>query len=283
MKTLAAHILIVSLTLIVSCTHENGGTISGVIKEPYLSRSIRGVVVSIPDIKQSTLSDSNGFFTFRNLPVGNYKLQVEDTLRKGEYQFPSGQTVEVRKHSTIRITIVAKALTDEIRGEDRFTLSFANKSTNLFLGQHFWEYAGPNPHFRIFIKDSTKRFISSLNQFQGLVTIATSKQALDFVRLLTTRWLVFEFNELGDSYMEPTIYNERIGFGIPAAEFTRLNLHDPIVSSSSDSSYTVDRFIFAHNRNVYHVVEGVTRSGSYKIASRDSIGVLSSFSELKYL
>jgi len=282
MKTLAAHVLLLSLTVVVSCTHQDGGTILGAIKEPYLSRPIRGVVVSIPNIKQSTLSDSNGLFTFRNLPDGNYKLQVGDTLVNVRYQFPSSQTVQIRNHSNYQITIIAKARWDEIWGEDRFPLSFANKHSRFYLGRHMGDEFGPVPNFRIFIKDSTKRFISSLNQFQGLVTIATSKQALDFVRLLTTRWLVFEFNELGDSYMEPTIYDERIGFGIPATEFTRLNLHDPI-ASSSDSSYTVDRFIFTYNRNVYHIVEGVTRSGSYKIVSRDSIGVLSSFSMLRYL
>ncbi len=275
MKTLAANILIMAFTLTLSCVREEGGTITGEIKEPYFSRPIRGVVVTIPDLKQSTLTDSCGVFSFRNLAPGHYKLAFKDTLRLIRYGFPSNETAEVYHDSTFHITIIAKALFDEIWKPRPYSLPFAKKGVEFFTGNHLSDPSGTPPEpVRLLVEHRTKRFISSLNEFQGEVDITSPSQALAFVRLLTTPGVMFEFNEMGHFYWEAATFDKRTYIRIPATEFTRLKLRRARAFRVSDSSYTVDRFIFAFDKSVFHILENVTRTGSYKIALKDSIGVL---------
>jgi len=55
---------------------QKNNTISGIINDKTTKQYIPNVLITISDLHRTIQSDSNGEFTFTNIPVGSYELQV---------------------------------------------------------------------------------------------------------------------------------------------------------------------------------------------------------------
>ncbi|MDF2434921.1 MAG: iron complex outerrane recepter protein, partial [Mucilaginibacter sp.] len=71
-------LLVISASTMVAAakTIKGDGNITGKITDKITGRPIPGVTISIPDLKVGTSTDANGFYVLKQLPKGEYLIQV---------------------------------------------------------------------------------------------------------------------------------------------------------------------------------------------------------------
>lgn len=81
-------LLIILLVIYVPIWAKGKAVISGYIKDLYLSKPINGITITLIGDKliYQCLSDSNGFYQFKNIPKGQYKLILQDENYSKEYR-----------------------------------------------------------------------------------------------------------------------------------------------------------------------------------------------------
>lgn len=84
--------------------------IRGTVTELALQRPLSGATVTLPGIGRSTLTDSNGNFSFRDVPVGRQQLQVTHVGFKEALQENIG--VEAGKETVLNISLELLAHTE---------------------------------------------------------------------------------------------------------------------------------------------------------------------------
>ncbi len=267
--------------MLLSCNKQQDGMVLGAVTEPTLLRPLSGVIVSIPKLSRSVKTDSTGHFQLQDIPQGEYSLQFTDSIHilfsKPVYSFPSPR-VRVTNDSLSRVNVVAMPLFDEIqiyRNRRPYFLSRIKTSYHFFLGYDILD-PSVTPSFpsRIVLKDSAKRFISSLNEFSGKVTISSDKQARGFVNLLSSTNIIFEHNELGGRYFDIPPYNQNTNpFGFTEEECQRLGLHTVRTEVETDSTYIIERYLVRRDRIVFNLHERVSKTGAYSLLRIDSVGV----------
>ena len=278
------------LLFILSCSHENGGTVSGIVRDPYLSRPLKDIRVTLQGIGKSTLSDSLGQFQFHKIPRGTYRIELLDSSSRYSrgYDFADSLRVVVTNDSISTVSVVALKSEDMIRSHLPFHLPFLVKG-RLFSGSFWRDWHGiPLAPERLIIEDTAKRLVNTLNDLEGYVAITKERQSLQYVRLLTEDDLEFEHNDLGAGYYEASAKGKRGLWGwtgIAKSDFERLGLHEPTVTAVLDSVsrgkfYVIDRFVYgldslsytSRSCAVYRVKESVSPNGGYKLIEKIVVG-----------
>ncbi|MHB1921260.1 MAG: TonB-dependent receptor [Chitinophagaceae bacterium] len=65
------------LTYFPSLAGDLNNTLSGTITDAVTHQALIGATISIPDLKAGAVADVNGHYTIKNLPTGNYLIQVQ--------------------------------------------------------------------------------------------------------------------------------------------------------------------------------------------------------------
>ena len=281
MRIRLTYIVLITGLMLLSCQKQHDGTVLGTVTEPTLLRPLCGVIVSVPKLSRSVRTDSTGHFQFEGIPLGEYILQFTDSVHilfsRPVYGFPSPR-VSLTNDSLSRVNVLALPLFDEIQTYTNwrpYSIFRIKTGYQFFLGYDILDPSG-TPLFpsRIILKDSVKRFISSLNEFRGKVTISSEKQARGFVNLLSSTNIIFEHNELGGRYFDVTPYNEKTTpFGLTEEECERLGLHKVRTEVETESTYLIERYLIRRDRIVFNLRERVSKTGAYSLLRIDSVGI----------
>lgn len=128
----------------------------------------------------------------------------------------------------------------------------------------------PEAYLRLFaVQGEGKREISSPAALQGMVSIESSAQALDFVRLFTSLDTHFLFPSLG--LVEPRLASGAPGPGEYTGEYARQAGLSPASVRAEGDSFIVEQNLLERSGALYRVASRVGRDGSYAELSRRAL------------
>ncbi len=109
--------LLILLIIIFHSVHAQN-RLKGNIKDAHTLQALSNAIVRIPDIKVSSISDSNGNYVFNNIPAGSYLIEVsltghetklETVTIKGVLQKDFVLNASVKQLQDVNVTGVIKA------------------------------------------------------------------------------------------------------------------------------------------------------------------------------
>ncbi len=93
--------LLLALCLSVFLKAQNTGNLTGILKNEK-EEGIGSIELTIEELNQSTVSEQNGSFTFKNIPFGTYTLSIQ-SIEYEEKEIPISVTKEYQTLSTIQL------------------------------------------------------------------------------------------------------------------------------------------------------------------------------------
>ncbi|HKA57547.1 MAG TPA: carboxypeptidase regulatory-like domain-containing protein, partial [Gemmatimonadales bacterium] len=106
---LLAHFVVLVSLFSPDAPPDQTGRIAGRALSAYNGKPLAGVIVSLPAIERSVVTDSAGTFVIRDLPVGHQSIRVTyDGRETADYVF------RLREGRTIRLAIVLDATVNDL-------------------------------------------------------------------------------------------------------------------------------------------------------------------------
>jgi hypothetical protein len=133
-------------------------------------------------------------------------------------------------------------------------VSFDTKGATFYKGGRGVMGLPLENHLRLIaVQDHDKEEIATVADLKGRVVIASSEQALEFVRLFTSPATHYLFPD--SNYIEPTIEDQRDKNLTPP----------PVTSTEEDGAFAIERNLVSRDGKLVRATERVTTDGDYSL------------------